>query len=160
MFLSSDENIGLYTKTRFISRAVDPYNGVIMVKMWSNNRKSRYSQLLRAYRISCRGFESKYLNLVSHGREKISSVCSPNTNTEVTHMFLSTFLFLVKFHLDPLSFDWNTVRPPGFQMAQTSIVQTEPVVNVIIFVSMLRIAHLTKYWLKRVFGHFCKTHGV
>ncbi|KAM7529965.1 hypothetical protein LguiB_033375 [Lonicera macranthoides] len=50
-------------------------------------KKSRYSQLLRAYSISCRGFESKYLNLVSHGREKISSVCSLNTNTEELKSF-------------------------------------------------------------------------
>ncbi|XP_059665670.1 violaxanthin de-epoxidase, chloroplastic [Cornus florida] len=74
--LSSDESIGLCSRSlligddRYRKRGLAPNCGVVMVRMWSNNRRPRYFGLLRSYRI-CSGLEPA---------KKILSVCSNNTS--------------------------------------------------------------------------------
>lgn len=103
-FLSNEEN-SLYTKSRinsderFLQRGVDPSNGVVMVRLWSNNRRSTYIQLLRTYRISC-GLESRYSNILSNGGAKVFSLFSIDAVLKVTNSFK---LFL---GLSVLSFSW------------------------------------------------------
>ncbi|KAA8538943.1 hypothetical protein F0562_025635 [Nyssa sinensis] len=80
----TNESIGLCSVSqlnvdeRYNRRGRDPNCGIVMVRMRSNSRKSRYFGLLRYFRTFC-GLESRYSNPLSCGMEKISSACTTNT---------------------------------------------------------------------------------
>ncbi|KAL1820991.1 violaxanthin de-epoxidase, chloroplastic [Daucus carota subsp. sativus] len=80
-FISSECN-SLYSTTqfttngRFAGRRTDFNNGgLVMVKLWSNCKRSTPTQVIRNLRVYC-GLDSRFPDILSNGRAKIFSLCN------------------------------------------------------------------------------------